>query len=175
MGALGKPSLVRWSSEKEAVRHEGKTNYFRGKVLAYFAVLLIVLISLFVMGSKKEHMLLNINKGARLYKSLEHGVVQNDYIFMFANTDSKVHTYYFEVVGNDKIKIKRPTEAFKLGAGKKKKKVVILETTEVLADNAKKDVPIPVTIRAYAVDNKELIVVDRNIVFFYPRSDLVKK
>ncbi len=175
MGALGKPSLVQWSSEKETLRHEGKTNYFRGKVIAYFAVLTIVLIALFVMGSKKEHMLLNINKGQRLYKVLDNGVVQNDYIFMFANTDRKDHTYYFEIVGNDKITIKRPSEPFKLGAGQKKKKVVILETKEELVNNTRKDVPIPILIRAYATDDKEKIVVDREMVFFYPRADLVNK
>jgi len=175
MGALGKPSLVQWSSEKETLRHEGKTNYFRGKVIAYFTVLAIVLVALFVMGSKKEHMLLNINKGQRLYKVLEDGTVQNDYIFMFANTDSKEHTYYFEIVGNDKIMIKRPDEPFKLGAGKKKKKVVILETKEELAHNTRKDVPVPIVIRAYATDDKEKIVVDREMVFFYPRADLAKQ
>jgi cytochrome c oxidase accessory protein FixG len=174
MGALGKPSLVQWSSEKETLRHEGKTNYFRGKVIAYFVVLSIVLGALFIMGSKKEHMLLNVNKGQRLYKVLEDGTVQNDYIFMFANTDSKEHTYYFEVVGNDKITIKRPDEPFKLAAGAKKKKVVVLETKEELVHNTRKDVPIPVLIRAYAVDDKEKIVVDRETVFFYPRADLAK-
>jgi len=54
MGALGKPSLVQWSSEKETLRHEGKTNYFRPKVIAYFTVLVLVLVALFAMGSKKE-------------------------------------------------------------------------------------------------------------------------
>lgn len=175
MGALGRPSLVQWSSEKETLRHEGKTNYFRGKVIAYFAVLMIVLVSLFVMGSKKEHMLLNINKSQRLYKVLDNGVVQNDYIFMFANTDSKDHTYYFEIVGNDKITIKRPSEPFDLGAGQKKKKVVILETKEQLANNTRKDVPIPILIRAYATDDKEKIMVEREQVFFYPRADLITK
>jgi cytochrome c oxidase accessory protein FixG len=175
MGALGKPSLVQWSSEKETLRHEGKTNYFRGKVIAYFAVLMIVLVTLFVMGSKKEHMLLNINKSQRLYKVLDNGVVQNDYIFMFANTDSKDHTYYFEIVGNDKITITRPSEPFDLGAGQKKKKVVVLETKEQLANNTRKDVPIPILIRAYATDDKEKIMVEREQVFFYPRADLVKK
>ena len=175
MGALGKPSLVQWSSEKEILRHEGKTNYFRGKVITYFAVLTIVLVALFVMGSKKEHMLLNINKGQRLYKVLDNGVVQNDYIFMFSNTDRKEHTYYFEIVGNDKINIKRPSEPFKLGAGTKKKKVVILETAEKLVDNTRKDVPIRVLIRAYATDDKEKIMIEREMVFFYPRADLIKK
>ena len=175
MGALGKESLVRWSSEKEAVKYEGKTNYLRGKVIAYITVLSIVLVALFMMGSTKENMLLNINKGQRLYKTLEGGIVQNDYIFMFANTDREAHNYTFEIVGNDKIIIKRPTEAFNLGAGAKKKKVVVLETKEILANNTRKDVPIPVRIRAFATDAKEKIVVERDVVFFYPRIDLLQK
>ena len=175
MGALGKPSLVQWSSEKETLRHEGKTNYFRGKVIAYLTILSLVLVSLFVMGSKKEHMLLDINKSPRLYKMLDAGVVQNDYIFMFANTDSKAHTYYFEIVGNDKIKIIRPSEPFKIGAGKKKKKVVVLETSEALSSDTHKDTPVPVKIIAYAVDEKEKIIINRQAVFMYPRADLLKK
>jgi cytochrome c oxidase accessory protein FixG len=175
MGALGKPSLVQWSSEKETLRHEGKTNYFRGKVIAYFTVLSMVLIALFVMGSKKEHMLLDINKSPRLYKTLKQGVVQNDYIFMFANTDRKAHTYYFDIVGNDKIKIKRPSEPFRIGGGKKKKKVVVLEARESLSNDAHKDTPIPVKIIAYAVDDKEKIIIERQAVFMYPRADLIQK
>jgi cytochrome c oxidase accessory protein FixG len=175
MGALGKESLVRWSSEKEALRYEGKTNYFRGKVIAYFVVLAIVLVALFAMGSKKEHMLLNVNKNTRLYKTLPGGVVQNDYIFLFANTDSKEHTYYFEITNNDKIEILRPAEPFKLAAGKKRKKVVVLQTKEQLADSTRKDIPIPLTIKAYALDDKEKIVVERKTVFVYPRADMLKK
>jgi len=175
MGALGKPSLVRWSSEKETIYQKGKTDYFRPKVIAYITVLVLVLVALFAMGSTKEHMLLNVNKTTRLYKIHDNGVVENDYIFLFTNTDSKAHTYFFEVIDNDKIKIVRPKEAFKIGAGKKKKKVVILETEAQLANDARKDVPIPVTIRAYATDEKEKIVVDRKTVFVYPRADLVKK
>jgi len=94
---------------------------------------------------------------------------------MFANTDSKAHTYYFDIVGNDKIKIKRPTEAFKISAGKKKKKVVILETAEPLSSDARKDTPIPVKIVAYATDDKKKIIIERQAVFMYPRADLVKK
>jgi cytochrome c oxidase accessory protein FixG len=177
MGALGKPSLVQWSSEKETLRHEGKTNYFRPKIIAYFTVLLIVLISLFAMGSTKENMLLNVNKTTRLYKTLPNGVVENDYLFLFANTDSKRHTYYFELEGalKDKIKIVRPKASFSIAPGKKRKKVVVLRTKERLADDARKDTPIPVTIKAYAEDDKENIVVTRHTVFVYPRSDLLKK
>ncbi|RRS32155.1 MAG: 4Fe-4S ferredoxin [Epsilonproteobacteria bacterium (ex Lamellibrachia satsuma)] len=177
MGALGKPSLVRWSSENEVIYQKGKTNYFRPKVIAYFTVLVLVLVALFTMGSKKEHMLLNVNKTTRLYKILDHGVVENDYVFLFANTDSKRHTYYFEIEGDlkNKIKIVRPKESFSIAASQKRKKVVVLRTKEKLANDTRKDVPIPVTIKAFATDDKEKIVVERHTVFVYPRSDLLKK
>jgi len=177
MGALGKPSLVRWSSENEVIYQKGKTNYFRPKVIAYFTVLVLVLVALFAMGSKKEHMLLNVNKTTRLYKVLDHGVVENDYIFLFANTDSKKHTYYFEIEGDmkNKLEIIRPKEPFSIAGGKKRKKVVVLRTKEKLANDMRKDVPIPVTIKAFAVDDKEKIVVERHTVFVYPRADLIKK
>jgi len=177
MGALGKPSLVQWSSVVETEKHERKTKIFRPKVIAYFTVLAIVLVSLFAMGSTKEHMLLNINKTTRLYKILPNGEVENDYIFLFANTDSKRHTYYFEIEGDlkDKLEIVRPKEPFSIAPGKKRKKVVVLRTKDKLADNTRKDVPIPVTIKAYAVDDKEKIVVERHTVFVYPRADLLKK
>ena len=50
-----------------------------------------------------------------------------------------------------------------------------MRTKEKLADNARKDVPIPLTIKAYAVDDKEKIIVERHTVFVYPRADLLKK
>jgi len=173
MGALGKESLVRWTSDKD-IRREGAPNYFRGKVKAYAVILTIILIALFTMGSKKEHMLLNVNKNTRLYKVLDGGKVQNDYIFLFQNTDSKEHTYTFELLNPD-IKIIQPKELFTLKAGEKKKKVVILQTDKMLADDARKDTPLPLAIKAYAIDDKKNIAVDRKTVFVYPRSDLVKK
>lgn len=175
MGALGKPSLVKWSSEKETIMQEGKTKYLRTKTILYFVALTLVLITLFMVGSKKENMLLNVNKTTRLYKINDNSVVENDYIFLFTNTDSKAHSYYFEIVGNKDLKIVRPTEPFKIGAGKKKKSVVVIETDKVLVNDATKDTPLPIKIRAYAVDDKKNIVVDRDTVFTYPRIDLLKK
>jgi cytochrome c oxidase accessory protein FixG len=173
--AFGRPSLVQWSSEREPLRHEGKTRYLRPKVIAYFTVLAIVLVALFVMGSKKEQMLLNVNKTTRLYKIHPDGRVENDYLFLFQNTDTKAHRYYFEIVGNDKIKIVRPKSDFHLGAGKKKKKVVVLETKDVLVKNDRRDTPIPITIHAYAVDDPKKISVLRKTVFVYPAIGEVEK
>ncbi len=174
--AFDRPSLVQWSSEHEIYNH-GKTRYFRPKVLAYFGALALVLVALFGMGTTKENMLLNINKSTRLYKITDEGKVQNDYIFLFQNIDRKAHKYYFEIMGEykDKIKIVRPKEPFSLGAGKKKKKVVIFQTNDILVKNTQKDVPLPITIKAYAVDDPKNITVIRKTIFGFPRIDILEK
>ena len=80
MGKLGKPSLVTWSSEYEIIDKKGKTQFFRAKILGYIGILLALSVILGVMGSKKEHMLLNVNKESRLYstKLLSDGKVRVD-------------------------------------------------------------------------------------------------
>ncbi len=180
MGKLGKESLVRWSSDKEVLYREGKTSYFRPKVIGYAVVLLIVMGVLAAMSTTKEHMLLNINKESRLYdvKTVENGVkrVGNAYVFLLQNTENKDHDYYFDVIPpaefEGKIKILKPTAPFKASPGAKKKKVVVLYTDELLVDDATKDTIIPITIRAYALDEKERIVVDRHSTFIFPRKDI---
>ncbi len=173
--AFNRPSLVQWSSEREILQQAGKTRYLRPKVLAYFGILAVVLVALFMMGSTKENMLLNVNKSTRLYKITHDGKVQNDYIFLFQNTDRKEHDYYFEIQGQKGITIVRPKSKFHLGAGKKKKKVVVLQTDQILVKNSTKDVPLPITIKAYAVDDPEKIVVFRKSIFGFPRLDLLEK
>jgi len=167
MGNLGKPSLVQWSSERETEKHAGKTRYLRPKVLGYVGVLTAVLIAMFVMGSKKEHMLLNINKDTRLYKVYKDGTVENSYLGLFQNTDIKPHKYYFSV-DNPNIEIVKPSEPFRIGARNKRKKVIILRAKKPLVKDAKKDTSIPVTINAYAVDDKKKISIFRKTVFIYP-------
>jgi cytochrome c oxidase accessory protein FixG len=174
MGALGKPSLVRWTSYY-ALDSGTKTRVFRFRVVAYMIALSVVLVALFWMGSKKENMLLNINRTSQLYKIKSNGTVENSYVFLFQNTDIKPHRYYFEVVNNPDIAIKRPKKEFKLIPGKKLKKVVILQTKEVLVKNENKDTPIPIIIRAYATDKRQKIVVDRKTIFVYPRFDVYQK
>jgi cytochrome c oxidase accessory protein FixG len=176
MGALGKPSLVRWSSEKETIAQEGKTDYWRSKTIMYFVALTLVLITLLVMGSKKETMLLNIDKTTRPYKILEDGkTVENDYLMLITNTDAKAHDFYIEIVGNKNIKITRPTEPFHMSAGAKKKTVVVLETKEILSKDANKDTPIPVVIKAFAVDDKSKITTTEETVFVYPSATSLKQ
>jgi cytochrome c oxidase accessory protein FixG len=99
MGKQGKPSLIQWNSTHEVV-DGGKTNLFRGKIKGYIIVLAIIFALIGFMSSTKEYMLLNINKTTQLYKIRDNGIVENSYIFLFQNTDSKTHNYFFEIVGN---------------------------------------------------------------------------
>jgi len=178
MGKLGKESLVRWSSSKEAERHEGKTNLYRPKTVGGAIVLTIIFAIMVYVASTKEHMLLSINKESRLYiieKIKDKTLVKNSYVFLFDNTDNESHKFYFDIVGHDGIKIDRPSKPFRVGAGFKKKKVVILSTTKQLSSDNRRDTTIPITIRAYALDNKDEIVVNREAIFVYPRLDKIKQ
>ncbi|WP_281951856.1 cytochrome c oxidase accessory protein CcoG [Nitrosophilus kaiyonis] len=174
MGALGKESLVRWTSY-HALESGEKTRVFRFRIIAYIVMLTIAFVALFYMGSKKEHMLLNINRTSQLYKIEPNGVVKNSYIFLFQNTENEKHKYYFEIVDNKDIKIARPKKPFDVIPGKKVKKVVILYTDKVLVKDTHKDTPIPITIKAYAVDDPKKIVVTRKTIFVYPRWDIYQK
>ncbi|MEA1918766.1 MAG: cytochrome c oxidase accessory protein CcoG [Campylobacterota bacterium] len=182
MGKLGKPSLVRWSSEKEVIEQAGKTHYFRPKILGYIAILVIVTGILAVMGSKKEYMLLNINKENRLYsvsKEYDGSVrVDNSYIFLLQNTLNENHKYYFDLIVPEgmegKITIDRPSKPFLAKPGVKKKTIVRLTTNELLVKDARKDTVIPITIKAYAIDDKEKVVVFRQSTFTYPRYDQIQ-
>jgi cytochrome c oxidase accessory protein FixG len=172
MGKLGKPSLVQWSSTN-AIKNDIPTKIVRKSTIMYSVALLLVVALLFVMGGEKEYMLLNINKTTQLYKVKEDNVVANNYVLLFQNTESKPLTYNLEITDNADIKITR-FEPFTLSPGKLAKKVVILETDKVLVNDKSKDTPITVTLKAYAQEDPEKVVVFRKAVFIYPRADKLK-
>jgi hypothetical protein len=102
--------------------------------------------------------------------------VDNAYIFLLQNTESKDHKFYFDVIVpkeyEGKIKIDKPSEPFTASPDTKKKKVVVLYTNDRLVDDATKDTIIPITIKAYAMDDKERITVERHTTFIFPRKDI---
>jgi cytochrome c oxidase accessory protein FixG len=173
MAKQDKPSLVQWTSTKEA-NGDGKTELFRGKTKMYIAVLALIIGMLFVMGGKKEYMLLNVNKTTELYKVRDDGRVVNKYLLLFQNTQREDYTYDIKIKNNPGIEIKR-FKSFKLSHGKLIKKVVVLSTDKKLADDARHDTPITLTMVAFAKEDPKKIVVERQIVFVYPRSDKLKK
>ena len=175
MGKLGKESLVQWTSTNE-IENDTKTKLIRGKTIMYAVALVIIVGMLFVMGGKKEYMLLNINKTTELYKIRDHGVVANNFVLLFQNTQKENYTYNLEIIGEyaGKIEIKRFTP-FKLSHNKMTKKVIQLSTSQRLVDSNLKDTPLTVTLKAYAIENPEEIQVLRKAVFIYPRADKLKK
>ncbi|MDF1878033.1 cytochrome c oxidase accessory protein CcoG [Sulfurimonas sp. SAG-AH-194-C20] len=186
MGKLGKPSLVTWSSDYEIVDRKGKTKYFRPKIIGYIVLLIGISVILGMMGSKKEHMLLNINKENRLYstKVMPDGKVRvdNSYVFLLQNTEQEKMKFYFEVLMptamKGKITILKPTKPFQAKPGIRKKKIVTLSTTDILVNNSMKDSVIPITIHAYAFDKEgkksEKISVFRKSSFIFPKEGVLK-
>ena len=172
MGKLGKPSLVQWSSTN-AIKNDIPTKMVRKSTVMYFFALLTVIGLLFVMSGEKEYMLLNVNKTTELYKVKENNVVSNNFLLLFQNTESESLTYDLEVIDHPEIKISR-FEPFTLSPGKMAKKVVVLETEKVLVNDKTKDTPITITLKAYAKENPEKVVVYRKAVFIYPRADQLK-
>lgn len=172
MGKLGKPSLVQWSSTNE-IKNNQPTKMLRKQTIMYAAALLVTLGLLFAMGGTKEYMLLNVNKTTQLYKIKENNIVANNYVLLFQNTESIPLTYHIEVVDNENIDIKR-FKPFTLSPGKLVKKVLILQTDDLLVNDKTKDTPITVTLRAYAKEDPKRVNVLRKAVFIYPRADKLK-
>ena len=171
MGKLGKETLVQWTSTNE-IENDKKTKLIRSKTIMYGVALLIIVAMLFVMGGKKEYMLLNVNKTTQLYKIKAENEVVNNFVLLFQNTQRETYTYNLEIIGQhaDKVKIKKFTK-FKLSRGKMAKKVIQLSTKDRLSDDITRDTPITLTLKAYAIENPEEVVVLRKAVFIFPRAD----
>ena len=180
-GKLNRPSLIQWTSS-QSINTGKKVQYFRFRTIAYLLVLLIVLAALLLMSTKKENMLLNINRSTELYSinkkadsSLE---IVNSYIFLFQNTDNKPHEYYFEAnikSSGQSLEILRPKKAFVLKPGEQIKQIVVLKTNTALANDDTKDTVLPIIIKAYANDDKQNISVLRESIFVYPKQGLIEE
>jgi cytochrome c oxidase accessory protein FixG len=174
MGKLGKESLITWTSPN-AVETNGKTKFIRFRTIAYGIALCIALVALFLMGATKEHMLLNINRTSQLYVVKDHGdEIKNAYIFLFQNTDSKDHTYYFKI-NNKNLSIESPEKPFLLKAGKRLKKVVVIEAEKSLSAHEQEDTILTIEIEAFAQEDKKNIFAIRKTTFIYPSPHSVKK
>lgn len=168
MDKFKKKSLIYWSSTN-AIANNLSVRYFRGKTIGYICVIGVALSIAVMLSSGKSNMLLNINRTAESYKILENGEVENHYTMLFQNTDSKAHTYYFKVLDNDDIIIKKPTEHFKIEPHQTTKRRVFLITKSNLSQSDKKDTIIPIKIMAYSIDDEKINIVKESI-FVYPKQ-----
>jgi len=164
MGHFNESSLIEWRSINSQNENK-KVKIFRFRTVAYLVILCVVLVSAALMSGKKESMLLNINRTSELYKVLEQGEVENSYVFLVQNTQSKDHKFFFEI--DDKsIEISRPNKPFTLKAGAKQKVIVTLKSKN--ENTGEKDLLKHINIRAYATD-EPTISVQRQSTFIYPK------
>lgn len=164
MGHFNESSLIEWRSINSQNENK-KVKIFRFRTVAYLVILCVVLIAAALMSGKKESMLLNINRTSELYKVLDQGEVENSYVFLVQNTQSKDHKFYFEI--DDKsIEISRPNKPFTLKAGAKQKVIVTLKSKN--ENTSEKDLLKHINIRAYATD-EPTISVQRASTFIYPK------
>ena len=157
-------SLIEWRSIN-SIKEQKRVKILRFRTVAYLVILGIVLTAGVLMSSKKESMLLNINRTSELYKILGENEVENSYVFLVQNTQNKEHAFYFEV--DDKnIEISRPNKPFILKAGAKQRVIVTLKSkNKNLSD---KDLLKHINIKAYATD-EPAISVQRQSTFIYPK------
>ena len=164
MGHFNESSLIEWRSINSQNENK-KVKIFRFRTVAYLVILCVVLVVAVLMSGKKESMLLNINRTSELYKVLDQGEVENSYVFLVQNTQSKDHKFYFEI--DDKsIEISRPNKPFMLKAGAKQKVIVTLKSKN--ENTSEKDLLKHINIRAYATD-EPTISVQRASTFIYPK------
>ncbi|WP_041594904.1 cytochrome c oxidase accessory protein CcoG [Helicobacter cetorum] len=175
MSKYNRPSLIQWSSTNATNTHK-KVRLMRLKTMAYMVVIAIVVSLLVITSLKKERMLLDINRNSDLYELRSSGYVDNDYVFLFHNTDNKDHEFYFKILGHESIKIKKPLEPITIKAGQKIKAVVILRkplnnNIQVTEHKRTKDTIIPIRVQAYSTDDKK-ITIERETVFIMPSQGL---
>ena len=164
MGHFNESSLIEWRSINSQNENK-KVKIFRFRTVAYLLILCVVLVAAALMSGKKESMLLNINRTSELYKVLDQGEVENSYVFLVQNTQSKEHKFYFEI--DDKsIEISRPNKPFTLKAGAKQKVIVTLKSKN--ENTSEKDLLKHINIKAYATD-EPTISVQRASTFIYPK------
>ena len=164
MGHFNESSLIEWRSINSQNKNK-KVKIFRFRTVAYLVILCVVLVAAALMSGKKESMLLNINRTSELYKVLDQGEVENSYVFLVQNTQSKDHKFYFEI--DDKsIEISRPNKPFTLKAGAKQKVIVTLKSKN--ENTSEKDLLKHINIKAYATD-ESTISVQRASTFIYPK------
>ncbi|MSN95732.1 cytochrome c oxidase accessory protein CcoG [Campylobacter sp. FMV-PI01] len=173
MAKFNKKSLINWTS-KNSIDSGNKIKFFRFRTIGYMVVLSLIFIVLFFVGANRERLLLNINRDSSLYSIVvedDKFSIENSYIFMIENTQNKDHKFYFSVDNQDII-IKKPQKPFYIKSKKKKKIIVTLKTSKMLANSDRKDSVININIKAFAVDD-ESISTQKKSIFVYPKKTVI--
>jgi cytochrome c oxidase accessory protein FixG len=167
MGNLGKESLITWNSTNLII-HNIKNSIFSKRNLMFVVVLLSSLILALIFASEKEYLLIDSDKVGPSYRIDKNGVVFNSYVVAIHNTQNKAYTYDIKLTDNDSFIIKR-FKPFKLGAHKRRKKILIIESKRDLSISYKQDTILKVQIIITAKED-EKVKASQTLAFIYPSA-----
>ncbi len=167
MGKLGKESLINWGSTNSVLKAK-KTNFYNKKNIMFIVILIASLLLSLLFASEKEYVLLTAEKSGSLYRLDENGVVYNSYILAVRNTQNEDYSYDVKIENNPDFRIKR-FNPFVLGAGKRTKKILILESTGELNSSKYTDTSYKVDITLFAKENPK-VQTTTELAFVYPKN-----
>lgn len=171
MGKQGSRSLIIWGSTNSVFKGR-VSSLLSKKNMAYFTVLLLSIMGAVVMGSKKEEIIVNVNKTAELYKIHEDSFVSNNYTLTVHNTQNIDYTYDVTAENSELFEVKK-LEPFEVRAQSFEKKVLVLKTKKKLVGSDRQSTPMVAKIVVFAKENPK-IRLTKELAFIYPRSDLIK-
>ena len=134
-----------------------------GAMRMYFISLFLSIFLAFYFSLEKEDFLVNVNKTTQLYKIKENNIIANNYVLTFHNTQDETLDFEIKLLDEKNYRIKRFTN-FSLDAGKKIKKILIIETTKNYIKS--KDNSSDIIIKISTLDKKFEII--RKISFAHP-------
>lgn len=161
------PTLVNWSSNN-ALQTHSKVRYIRPKTIGYVLILSLAMSLAFVMGGKKDDVLLNITRPTSLYTIHKNGAITNEYSLLIENATNTDQSFSIEVLNNPDIKILRPKKEFEIKAKEKRRVILVLEYTKGL-EVKEHDKSIALTLKLYSTQNPNLSI-QKESVFIYPHS-----
>jgi len=167
MGKLGKDSLISWDSTNKIVNNI-KNSIFSKRNNMFIIVLLSSLILALLFASQKEYMLIDSNKVGPSYRVDKNGVIFNSYIISIHNTQDRIYTYDVKLKNSEMFRIKK-FEPFKLEAGKRKKRVLIIESKKNLSTSDRQNTILKTEITVYAKEDKKIKATE-TLAFIYPAS-----
>ncbi|MFY9080761.1 FixG Ig-like domain-containing protein, partial [Aliarcobacter butzleri] len=154
-------SLINWGSTNKVINKQ-KVSIFTKRNTTYFVSLFLCIFLAFYFSLEKENFLVNINKTTELYKVTEDKKIVNNYILGVHNTQDETLTFDIKL-NDDNFKIKR-FEKFSLEAGKRAKKVLIIESVNDLNNIKTKNIPI--FIEVYSQEKNYKVV--KKLIFSKP-------
>ncbi len=180
MAKFNRPTLVNWSSPN-AMSSNTKPKLLRTKTIAYMVILTLIFALLIYVGNTHKTMLLNITRTAETYMIRNSGAIDNAYKFVVQNIDKDPHSFAFEIDGDmsDKFDIIFPDyknqKEFLIKPNETKMLVVLLRAKDSLKDSDYVGQTIPLVVKSYATDNKEVINIKYSTFFMYPSQSIIDK